>query len=210
VLPPTQEEIEAALRAVAPETAEKFAADIQPLLLSRCGLAACHGTNSTAEYRLVRPPLKHVNKTRETQRNLFATLGQIGIEGDSPLLSIAVQPHGGADEPSLTAQDRRQIEQLSAWIDKVRQPPAKAKEAKSDPGVRRAAFEQSLPEKSPAGTRRLPGVDEPRAFEPADTARELSPSEQPASPSEKNPAKKSAARDPFDPKTFNERYHGDK
>jgi hypothetical protein len=195
VLPPSQEEIETALRTLSPEAIQEFTTNIQPLLLNRCAATACHGPNSEAAFHLVRPPLRHANKTRETQRNLFASLAQIAPEGDSPLMTKPLKAHGGAEAPVLDHHDRRLIEQLAAWIDQVQQTSGStARKDESAGDVRRISFDEELPgNKKPAvqGSRRLPGVEEPATFEPEKSAKPLKP----------------AARDPFDPSVFNERYH---
>jgi hypothetical protein len=194
VLPPSQEEIEGVLRTLPADAIEEFTANVQPLLLNRCAATACHGPNSDANFHLVRPPLRHANKTRETQRNLFAALSQISHEGDSPLLATPLAPHGGSDAPVLDHHDRRQIEQLAAWIARVKSSSGSdAKVEKTDRGVRRANFEEDMP----STPRRLPGVEEPAEFEPEQNAQPLKP----------GAAGKAGARDPFDPKVFNERYH---
>lgn len=203
-LPPTQEEIEATLRTLPPEAVEAFTSNIQPLLLSRCAITACHGPGSTASYHLVRPPLKHANKTRETQRNLFATLAQISADGESPLLTKPLVAHGGVETPVLEDRDRRQIEQLAAWIDRVKGPSKHGKRIPSDGNVRPAAFEEEVPTDNAPSIRRLPSISEPRAFEPATSAKPLS---QEAITTKATVAKKPApGRDPFDPELFNQRF----
>lgn len=205
VLPPTADEIEATVRTVPREAIEQFTTDIQPLLLSRCAVTACHGPSSTAQYRLVKPPPKHVNKTRETQRNLFATLSQIDPGGDSPLLSLALKPHGGAEDPILDQHDRRQIEQLSNWIERVQQSSSpKTAKTKTDGQVRPVGFEEAIPAEK-KGPQRLPKVEEPGTFEPSPAARPLSN----AGPSATDRKKPKAVRDPFDARNFNEKYHPD-
>jgi hypothetical protein len=68
---------------------------------------------------------------------------------------------------------------------------------KQDANVKQASFEEESPREAlPPGTRRLPGT-EPQAFEPEPAAKPL-----------KNDGP--AARDPFDPRPFNEKYHPEK
>jgi hypothetical protein len=193
VLPPSQEEIEAVLRTLPPETIEEFAANVQPLLLNRCATTACHGPNSDADFHLVRPPLKHANKTRETQRNLFAAISLITPQGESELLNKALAAHGGMETPILDHHDRRQVEQLAAWIQKVKNSSPGDAKSKTDRNVRQAGFEE---EDAPPMTRRLPSVEAPAEFEPEKNAKPLKPT-----------SSKPGARDPFDPKIFNEKYH---
>jgi hypothetical protein len=199
VLPPSQAEIEAVLRTLPSETIEEFTANVQPLLLNRCATTACHGPNSDADFHLIRPPLRHANKTRETQRNLFASLSQIAPQGESHLLTMALAPHGGMESPVLDHHDRRQVEQLAAWIERVKNSsPAEAKVEKEDRNVRRVNFEE---EEMPSTTRRLPGVEPPAEFEPEKNAKPLK--QQPNAFQKKG----AGARDPFDPQIFNEKYH---
>jgi hypothetical protein len=209
VLPPTQEEIEAALRTLPPVAVEEFMSNIQPLLLSRCAVTACHGPNSTAEFHLVRPPLKHANKTRETQRNLFATLAQIDPDGDSRLLTQSLAAHGGARAPIFDQQDRRQIEMLATWIEKVKVANSSGTVARQPESfVRPATFEEEVRDNEPAGLRRPLKTGEPRAFQAEPNAKPLNKAEQSTKPTTVKP--KAAVRDPFNADIFNQRYHGGK
>lgn len=202
VLPPSQQEIEATLRTLPPEAIEQFTTNIQPLLLSRCAATACHGPSSTSKFHLVRPPLHHANKTRETQRNLFGTLAQISHRGESALLTKALTAHGGSTAAVLDDRDRRQVEQLAAWIQQVQQSsPSQAAKQTADEMVRPATFEEELSEGKPS-QRRLPSVGEPGEFQPEASARPLSKNE---SKGGARPAP--GERDPFSADIFNQKFH---
>jgi hypothetical protein len=215
VLPPSQTEIAAVIRTLPEESVEHFTEHVEPMLLSRCAATGCHGPNTTAEYRLVRPPLRHVNKLRETQRNAFASLQQIGDGGESPLLNFATKAHGSALSPPLDDRDRRMIDRLAEWIEMVRLQPAEKPGAFRDENVQPAMFEQPL-QGGTRAIRRLPTVEEPKAFAPHVGAKPLQsqPSPLKAAPLRRGggvigPAQESLS-DPFDPAAFNQRYHPEK
>ena len=113
------------------------------------------------------------------------------------MLTMSLAPHGGLETPVLDHHDRRQVEQLSAWINRVKSSSTveAKKNEKEDRNVRPVNFEE---DETPSTTRRLPGVEAPAEFEPEKNAKSL---KQP------NAFQKSGARDPFDPRIFNERYH---
>lgn len=195
-LPTTDADMEGVLRTLPSNAVESFATDVQPLLLSRCATTACHGPGATSSYRLIRPPLKHANKTRETQRNLFATLAQIAPEGESPVLTKPLAPHGGLSAPVLSEQDRRQIELLATWVESVRMPGKRTTQRPATVNdVRPASFEEDIKPSTSPSIKRLPGVEEPRAFSPEASAKPLTP------------PKTAPVKDPFDPAQFNQKYH---
>lgn len=210
VLPVSLEEIEATLRTIPEEAIDEFTNNIQPILLHRCAMTACHGPNARSEYHLVRPPLKHANKLRETRRNLFATLAQINPDGESPLLTRPLEPHGGAKAPVFDQHDRRQVELIAAWIEQVKASPVKDGRSSRDNMVRPAGYDEELPRR---GLRRLPST-EPRAFRPDEAARPLSggtrekDAEQPVLRPGGGIANPELIEDPFDADIFNRRYHG--
>lgn len=206
VLPPSQDEIAATIGTLSEQALAHFTDKVEPMLLSRCATTGCHGPNSTAEYRLVRPPLKHLNKVRETQRNTYASLQQINAGRESPLLTFATRPHGSALSPPLDDRDRLAIDQLGEWIEMVKVVPADEPQALRDENVRPALFE--APQRNdPRAIRRLPSVTEPQAFTPAAGARpiESAPLKSPGG-GVVGPAS-DLLPDPFDPAAFNQRYH---
>ena len=192
-LPPTQADIAATIRTLPDDAVRHFTTAVEPILLSRCAVTACHGPGSRSDFHLVRPPQRHVNTTRETQRNLFASLAQVMPEGESPLLTVPQQPHGGAKTPVLDARDRRQIERISAWIGMIQQSTTKPQTVKNarDEQVRPATYEEPI-ETVPSvrnQLRRLPKVD----GEAKPIPQEANTSSAPAT-----------VRDPFDPEIFNQ------
>jgi hypothetical protein len=85
------------LAGLSPRMAQRFVAQIQPLLLNRCGNARCHGSATTKrEFKL-----EHRRGTgshrRQIERNLGAVLRNLdlGRPGDSKLLSAGLGVHGG-------------------------------------------------------------------------------------------------------------------
>lgn len=211
-LPPSPSDIAATIRALPPETVEQFAANVQPLLLNRCAATSCHGPSARSDYHLIRPPAKHVNTTRETQRNLFSTLARVNLEGESPLLTVPLAPHGGQKTAVLTQHDRRQIEQLAAWIETIKRQGASTASSNSSTtteGVRQADYTE--PAKSTTNKPvRLPSI-EPGAL-PVNRNVRAMPIPGNSGEKKKKPADIEAAefaRDPFDASVFNQRYHAD-
>jgi hypothetical protein len=92
------DELEKAVRALPKASVEKFAAVIQPLLLNRCGANQCHGSNSKAEFHVLRPAAGQAATQRFTQRNLYAALQYIDPANPdaSPLVALPQKQHGSS------------------------------------------------------------------------------------------------------------------
>ncbi len=77
---------------------EEFVTRVQPLLVSRCGSAKCHGQATAASsFRLERVRLGTAAGRAVTARNLEAVLKQLDpkIPAQSALLRNGLRPHGG-------------------------------------------------------------------------------------------------------------------
>lgn len=172
-------------------TVEQFTHVIQPMLVNRCGAAACHGVRSESEYRLIQPSMAGAFSHRYTQRNLYATTQQIrkGSLPDSKWLAAATRPHGGLTKPLFGEKEIDNLQRLIAWARSIGPAPRKLSAAaiaaaqlakprdkpRYDANVRQAAFTQPSGRKSP-------------------------PPRKPVGP----PASKKPYVDPFDPSGFNE------
>jgi hypothetical protein len=107
------------LSQLSPRSVREYVAGIQPLLLSRCGNAQCHGDSSSTSFRLERVRIGSTNSRPATARNLAAILKQIDPDSasKSPLLKEGLQAHGGSphtplDGPASLARQER----LRRWV----------------------------------------------------------------------------------------------
>lgn len=183
-------ELEQVVRELPEATVEAFTANIQPLLMNRCGAGACHGPGTESNYRLVRPTWGKTLPRRFTQRNLHATLQQIDREHpeDSMFLIAPSQPHGTLAAPVFGANDQDQFRSLLDWVQQVttkRKASAPATIAPPSSRLIQASYQQ------PVG---LPAI----GIE----------GDSPSSASQGGPLNAEGAdlQDPFDPEPFNRRF----
>ncbi|QDU96949.1 hypothetical protein [Lignipirellula cremea] len=96
---------------------EEYTHAVQPLLLSRCGLAGCHGLGAKNEFQLLRPAANEFLSHRHTQRNLAATLTQVHRRDptQSPLLLAAQKAHGGMGACFRTDEDPL-FQRIQEWV----------------------------------------------------------------------------------------------
>jgi hypothetical protein len=170
-------------------TLEKFTVVIQPILMDRCGAASCHGSSSDSAFQIVQPTNTRVPSRRFTQRNLFATLSLINRENppESALLKLARESHGDRKEAPFTREEDRQYQELKNWITSVSQNRFAANQQPQTVNARQLAGPQRQ-----VGQASDTEVPDDSSSESAITI-PLPPIEQ-------------AARDPFDPAPFNERF----
>lgn len=125
-----------------PEVVQRFTQRVEPILLSRCSQAACHGVRSTNALRLLEPFGR--THARTTSDNLVSVLQQIdgatsavaagdgaagAVEagegaavGLSPLLQYATRAHGTQPAPAIPFTETRLVQELQGWIDFVHNP----------------------------------------------------------------------------------------
>ncbi len=205
-LGPLRDDLDAMVRRLPSGVVESFTSEVQPLLMNNCTTSGCHGPNSEHEFRLLRVPRNRPGGRRITQQNLHAVLEW--IDRDTPegskLLTVPIEPHGGMDRPVFTQRELGQLQQLAAWVARLR----------------------NLPERdeAPATVHRL---DRPQPVEtiapnpvsPSDpfsaTSAEALPAEATEEPGSERPRVQRGAplegfvpADPFDPGIFNRRYFG--
>ncbi len=118
---PSAEDLERLVRAMPPGTVELFNNSIQPLLLSQCGTAGCHGLHADHEFVLVRPRVGEVSARRVAQQNLRAVLEWVDLDepSSSPLLTIPTRRHGGGSTPIFTTRQLRAYRHLVEWVYRV-------------------------------------------------------------------------------------------
>jgi len=203
------EQLENTARSLPRGSVEKFGAIVQPILLNRCGANQCHGPNSKAEFRLLRPPAGQMASRRFTQRNLYATLAQLdrADPAASPLLTLPQQRHGSSLTAVFDKHSQSQFAQLQSWVAlTIGAVPAAATSATAaappaaPPTIAPASATLSQPaasaatsrtEAPPVGVRAMrPPLDSSAAAPPAAAPQRFSP------------------RDRYDPEIFNRQYHG--
>ncbi len=113
----TDEDLDRLVRSLPPGTLETFNASVQPMLMSSCATAGCHGSGGTASFSLLRVPSDRFASRRLTQRNLQSTLMWLDPTNppQSRLLIAASKAHGGAAAAILDPQGIK-FRQLAAWI----------------------------------------------------------------------------------------------
>jgi hypothetical protein len=199
----SSEQVEKAIRELPAGSIEKFSAIVQPILLNRCGANQCHGPNSKAEFRLLRPAPGQVASRRFTERNLYAALQQLDPSqpDDSRLLILPQRRHGSALSAVFDNQSQKQLSELSAWVKLTLAAPHTSPATIPD-GT--ATLSQPT---SPATTpTRAPQAEQPVGSQPLSGVRAMKPAigaeERKSSPT----ADRFVPRDRFDPEIFNRRY----
>jgi hypothetical protein len=181
------QQLDRTMKELPPGTVEHFTAVIQPILLDRCGNAACHGARASARFQLLQPVAGKIPSRRFTQRNLFSTLSIVNKElaDDSELLAMSLKPHGPVRWAAFKSEEDKQYREVAEWI----------------------ASLQAVPKQSPPATVNTAQVGRPRhqvGGPPTDRESESHPEGKPQAPPESPAAE---GRDPFDPEIFNRRFH---
>lgn len=171
------------LDGLSPSVTKDFVRRVQPLVLNKCGNAACHGSPGPSDFRLTPVRLGMSGFRGLTDRNLSALLKLIDVQQPeaSPLLVVPSGVHGGNGSIWTGPRADDQLAELRDW-------------------VRRAAFDQSQHVAVDGADVRQAGGKLPAGKSlPAGSARrdpflrEILDEERP---------------DPFDPAIFNRRMHG--
>ncbi len=194
--PYDQSELDRLTRNMPEGTMEAFRNTIQPMLVSGCAAAKCHGSAATSEFRLIRPLRGHLLSRRATQRNLQAVLGYLGPadgeDSESQILAAATRAHGGRDDPAFRSPDAVPVKQLVAWIVAVTEPAANR--APSRVSTPRVTLSQAVDHD-----------DRERFY-----SREKNGSDGTANSEGQGPGESGQqVRDAWDPEEFNRRYHGE-
>ena len=223
-----QPEVES-LGGLSRETAAQYTSKIQPLLINKCGNAACHGANSSHEFRLTGVRGGSVSR-HNTERNLAAVMKYIDVQGvsHSPILSASKSGHGGRGPVFQDPGGAEQIRLLRTWTQNaaeemkahdaqlalrptIKGPAKKSSRPTSSQEVIPAAYTS---ESTDSPTRNVPP---PREL-PTDDENEKVSSARPKplvvlphdgdSPPVQNekPKPEPKTRDAFDPENFNRRF----
>jgi hypothetical protein len=157
-----------------------FARDVQPLLLSGCAAAGCHGSVAENQLRLQKPPVGQLANAHATVLNLRTVLQYLDRTqpSASPLLTYAGPGHETRQlSPSAEQLLRERIER---WMKQHVPKPAAAAAAPTSPSPQPTAGQKSA-EPSSAVSHHSSGPAKPTPLPPVE--------------------------DPFDPEIFNRRFH---
>ncbi|MEZ6148920.1 MAG: hypothetical protein R3C09_02255 [Pirellulaceae bacterium] len=115
-----------------PEIAQRFTQRVEPILISRCSQAACHGVRSTNALRLLEPYGRtHARTTSDNLASVLKLIGRAPMEGApiggsavelAPLLKYATRAHGTQTAPAIPLTETRLVHELQDWIDFVHHP----------------------------------------------------------------------------------------
>lgn len=136
----TDEDLDRMLRALPPTAIESFTTSIQPLLVSSCATAGCHGSTSKGDFSLIRVPADRFGSRRLTQRNLQSTLLWLDFQNpqQSRLLAVVSSPHGTVRSAVFDPQGSKYHE-LLIWIGMVTQKPVFEPDIVAQPATVRPA-----------------------------------------------------------------------
>ncbi len=168
---------------------QRFAGNVQPMLINRCG--RCHAMSTGRAWRLLIPTGKTRPSSRMTRENLAATLRFVDRSSpeQSELYVKAITAHGGAGAP-LDPRHAKAAESLKTWLATIGSSPAAESvdfSADGPPPPFASASPENLPtEPTPSLETWLNQRDQSRSHAPARLPQ---------------------VANPFDPDLFNRRYH---
>lgn len=196
------------------ELAMEFTSRIQPLLINKCGNAACHGFSSRSDFRLTHVRNGSANHRLSSQQNLALVLKQIDLSNPkaSPILQRTQGAHGGATFAIFSgAGGTAQRQTLENWVFAV----VKEQQKEAEQLANRSPLKPTKAKVNPTdeATETASTQVQPAKFETT-VAPAIAESmhlqslgeEAPSSPSE--PATRPRRNDAFDPEEFNRLYGG--
>jgi hypothetical protein len=201
------EELDKTLRALPKGSVEKFSANIQPILLNRCGANQCHGPNAKSEFRLLRPPAGQIASRRFTQRNLYATLKQLNQSNpeSSPLVTLPQRRHGTSLTAVFDKLSQSQLTELVAWTKLTAGAPRSS--APQTIGPTQATLSQPAATAVPAAANQGPPGPTPDAQPVGQGVQVMRPSLDKVPDQFPPGGQRFVPRDPYDPELFNRRFH---
>jgi hypothetical protein len=128
----------ASLGGLSRESAMQFTSRVQPLLLNKCGNAACHGVASSHEFKLTLARVGGHGSRQNSERNLAETMRYIDQENvtRSRLLAVSQGAHGGKGTIFVGPAGTEQFRLLRAWARTVvEEKQAEARELENLPQV---------------------------------------------------------------------------
>lgn len=211
---PSFEELDRLVEAIPSGTVEAFTTTVQPLLANNCTTSGCHLSNSESDFRLMRLPKGRIPSRRLTQRNLYTALRFINPDapGESPLLKLALQPHGTAKTAAIKNRHSDAYRQLADWVDRAagNRSPAPTAPPESIPRSlvpEVATVEPFAPAETPSTLQF--GQSESLVEKAVYERPELAPLVKPLGPQRGAKIETFTPADPFDPEIFNRRHHAE-
>jgi hypothetical protein len=119
-----------------PHVVERFGERVQPLLISRCSQAACHGGQAENRLRLINPNSKFFAQTSADNLASLLPFTQPDANEVVPLLAYATQAHGLQRQPGVAITEASVVAELQAWVELVHNPVVTAVAAAPAPGLR--------------------------------------------------------------------------
>lgn len=193
---------------LSPQGFQDFMRQVQPLLMNKCGNAACHGGGAKNAFRLVPARLGTAGHRYGTEQNLEMVFRFLDFSDPlrSPLL---VKPAESTDvHRDLFLGPRRapQFDVFRDWVMQLTETPVTVQEATT---AKERSHRDALPVASTVSTSATtpassppPAHSEPKPLRPSISSRE---------PDEKlllERIRQEQSPDPFDPEVFNRRVHG--
>lgn len=203
------------------ETATAFTARVQPLLMNKCGNAACHGSASRGEFKLNSIRVGSNGHRMYTERNLAEALRYIDINDPalSPLIAVPQGSHGGTTAIFHGPQSAEQLKTLRSFIKMV----AKEKQTEEQELAQRpsvlgkkkssaGSIETTAASDSPLRDAAVkPAAHSLSATRPqAVFANEVRDDLPQTLPDDDTIPLDEDTNDAFDPNVFNRRFHGEK
>lgn len=186
---------------------DDYVRKVQPVLLSGCGAADCHGTNSSNKLKIAKPR-QILGAT--SHGNLRAVLPWINLDypTESPLLTALVNYHGGTKPPYTV--ESKQYDNVLQWIQLA---------AKELPIEFHQALSEQNPSKKDSKTEQAAVKSTAKNEPPVPKENSLLPpgfhnlaktekNADVAADTEENAETEES--DPLDPAVFNARHHGAK
>lgn len=150
-------------QALAVKRASEFSRLVHPVLQRAC--AGCHNERHPGPFQLAQVKNRRELSQQVYRTNLDATLGQIDPAnlGQSPVLTSAILPHGGARKPVFSGYNDPSYKILSAWVRSLGVPakpgapasptsPGSESFAADREGVEPASATMAIPEPGPMAT----------------------------------------------------------
>ncbi|MBC8114308.1 MAG: hypothetical protein H7062_08025 [Candidatus Saccharimonas sp.] len=206
------------------EAATAFTTRVQPLLMNKCGNAACHGAAARGEFKLHSIRMGSNGHRIYTERNLAEILRYVDVKDPalSPLIAVPQGSHGGTTAifhgPQSAEQlktlrtfvktvakekqiEERELAQRPSVLDKKKPSPREvdsATTAASEPSQRDSAV-TPVAASTTAARQRVATANRVK-----DDSPQTLPDDDTAIPLDED------SNDAFDPNVFNRRFHGAK
>lgn len=206
-----------------PLVVQRFADRVQPLLISRCSQAACHGGQAENRLRLINPNSKFFAQTSADNLASVLPFAQPLARDVIPLLAYATQAHGLQRQPGIAITEASGVAELQAWVELVHNPVVTAVAAAPSSGLRPVpggllpvdrdagqlkqvprgealpAGGNALSGKPASGNIQFPPGHEPPSLGELDALERQFDRLRPATPGTSDLPAASSSRDPFDP-----------